>query len=100
MTLALVQITSSPYAVFSDMTTLAHLAVSGTEIAARATPNAARSRIDVKSGQIRIWVTCVPEGGKANKAVQVILAKALGVAKTRLTLIRGATSREKVFRLD
>jgi uncharacterized protein len=28
-----------------------------------------------------------------------LLAKALGVAKTRLTLLRGATARDKVFRL-
>jgi uncharacterized protein YggU (UPF0235/DUF167 family) len=42
----------------------------------------------------------VPEDGRANKAVSELLAEALGVAKTRLTLVRGATSREKVFRLD
>jgi hypothetical protein len=29
-----------------------------------------------------------------------LLAKSLGVAKSRLTLIRGATSRDKQFRLD
>jgi uncharacterized protein len=30
----------------------------------------------------------------------VALAEALGVAKTRLALIRGAKARDKVFRLD
>ena len=33
-------------------------------------------------------------------AVRKILAKAMGLAKTRLTLIRGATSRDKTFRVD
>jgi len=45
-------------------------------------------------------VTVVPEGGKATAAVVTLLAKALGVAKSRLTLLRGATGRDKVFRLD
>lgn len=45
-------------------------------------------------------VTAVPEDGRANRAVQDLLAEALGVAKTRLVLLRGATARDKVFRLD
>ncbi|MCB1411327.1 MAG: DUF167 domain-containing protein, partial [Rhodobacteraceae bacterium] len=49
---------------------------------------------------IRVYVTVVPEDGKANKAVIRLLAKALGVPKSSLTLIRGATARDKVFRLD
>jgi uncharacterized protein YggU (UPF0235/DUF167 family) len=32
--------------------------------------------------------------------VQKLLAKQLGLAKSRLTLIRGQTSRDKVFRVD
>jgi uncharacterized protein YggU (UPF0235/DUF167 family) len=42
----------------------------------------------------------VPEGGRANAEVQKLLAKSLGVAKTRLVLIRGGTGRDKQFRLD
>ena len=45
-------------------------------------------------------VTETPEAGKATEAARAALAKALGVAKTRLTLLRGATSRDKLFRLD
>ena len=82
------------------MQTLTHLAASGAEIAVRVTPRAARNAVLIKEGQMRIYVTTVPEGGKANAAVQKLLAKALGVAKTRLTLIRGASSRDKIFRLD
>ncbi len=52
------------------------------------------------SGQIRISVTETPEAGKATEAARAALAKALGVAKTKLTLIRGATARDKLFRLD
>lgn len=82
------------------MTDLSHLARTGAEISVRVTPKASRDRITVEDDQIRVYVTTVPEDGKATAAVQKLLAKALGVAKTRLTLLRGATSRDKVFRID
>ena len=79
---------------------LAHLAVSGGEIAVKVTPGASRDRIAVESDGIRIHGTAPPEDGKATRAAQTLLAKALGVAKSRLTLLRGTTSRDKLFRLD
>lgn len=81
------------------MTDLSRLAVEGAEIAVRVTPKASRDRILVEDDAIRVYVTTVPEDGKANKAVVKLLSKALGVPKTRLDLIRGATSRDKVFRI-
>jgi hypothetical protein len=75
-------------------------AIPGAEFALRVTPRASRNQLSEEDGQLRALVTAVPEDGRANKAVAELLADALGVAKTRLTLIRGATSREKVFRLD
>ena len=81
------------------MTDLSHLAVEGAEIAVRVTPKASRDRILFEADTIRVYVTTVPEDGKANKAVVKLLSKALGVPKTRLDLIRGATSRDKVFRI-
>jgi len=82
------------------MTDFAHLAVPGTEIALRVTPKASRNAIVAAEDGLRAYVTVVPEDGKANAAVAKLLAKALGVAKTRLTLVRGQTARDKVFRLD
>lgn len=82
------------------MSELEHLAVTGTEIAVRVTPKASRNAVVAEGDVIRVYVTTVPEGGKATAMVQKLLAKSLGVAKSRLTLIRGATSRDKVFRLD
>lgn len=78
---------------------LTHLAQPGAEIALRVTPKASSSRITSDATGLRVYVTTVPENGKANAAVQKLLAKALGVPKSRLTLIRGQTSRDKVFRL-
>lgn len=78
---------------------LADLATTGAQIAVRVTPKAARNRITVEDGAIRVYVTTVPEGGKANADVQKLLAKSLGVAKSRLRLKRGETSRDKVFEI-
>ena len=82
------------------MTDLNHLAQPGATFAIRVTPNARRAGVDLVDGQIHIGVTENPEAGKATEAARAALAKALGVAKTRLTLVRGATSRDKLFRLD
>jgi len=77
---------------------LSQLAVSGTEIVLRVTPKASRERLLWQEGQLRAYVTAPPEDGKANEAVRKLLARAMGVAKTQLVLIRGATARDKVFR--
>lgn len=77
----------------------AALAESGAEFAVRVTPRARQAVIAFTAGQWRISVTAAPEDGKANAAVAEALAHALGVAKTRLTLLRGAASRDKLFRL-
>jgi uncharacterized protein YggU (UPF0235/DUF167 family) len=67
------------------MPDLTHLAVPGTRIALRVTPKASRARLVVEGAQLRAYVTVAPEGGKANAAVQTLLARALGVAKSRVT---------------
>jgi hypothetical protein len=48
----------------------------------------------------RIRVRAVPEKGRANEEVIERLAGHLSVPPSRLTLLRGATSSHKQFRLD
>lgn len=71
-----------------------------TEFTVRATPKASRDRIVVEGEEIRVYVTAVPENGKANAAIIKLLSKALGVPKSAITLLRGETSRDKTFRID
>ncbi|MCU0817579.1 MAG: DUF167 domain-containing protein [Cypionkella sp.] len=78
----------------------AALAVPGAEFSVRVTPGARRDQLSVEGSAFRICVTAPPEDGRANAAVTEALAEALGVAKSRLTLIRGAQARDKRFRLD
>jgi uncharacterized protein YggU (UPF0235/DUF167 family) len=82
------------------MVDLTHLAIPGAVVAVRVTPNARRAGVAVVEGQIRIAVTVVPEDGRATDATRDALAAAMGVAKTRLVLLRGAKSRDKVFQLN
>ena len=56
---------------------LRELAQPGAEIAVRVTPKASRNRIAVEDGTIRVYVTVVPEGGKANAAVVKLLSSTM-----------------------
>jgi uncharacterized protein YggU (UPF0235/DUF167 family) len=51
-------------------------------------------------GSWRARVTAAPEGGEANRAVIALLAEAFAVAPSRITLVRGASSRDKLFRVE
>ena len=86
--------------VATDKGAYSKLAKPGQVLAVRVTPRAARNSLKFESDVFKILVTTVPENGKATKAAQKSLARALGVAPSRLVLIRGTTSRDKVFRLD
>ena len=48
---------------------------------------------------LRLRVTAAPHDGRANAAVVDLLADALDVAPSRVALVRGATSRDKLFRI-
>lgn len=71
------------------------------EIYVRLTPKASRNRIgDIgEDGVLRVYVTAVPEKGKANKALIELLAKALKVPKTQIELVRGETDTRKTLRV-
>lgn len=64
------------------------------------TPKASRNQIKLDGTDIRVYVTTVPEGGKATAAVIKLLSKAIGVSKSRIKLMRGAASRRKLFQID
>lgn len=83
-----------------DLPDLSARATAGAQFALRVTPRAGRTALVAEGDSLRAYVTCPPEDGRANRAVAELLARALGVAKTRLTLVRGAKARDKLFRLD
>ena len=70
----------------------------GTLLPVRALPGARHNKTGgIHDGALRIAVTAAPDQGKANTAIIRLLAKTLGIAKSRITLHSGETSRTKVF---
>ena len=53
-----------------------------------------------RNGTLRISVSAPPHEGKANAAMLELLADTLGVSKSKLHLVRGHTSRDKVVAVD
>jgi uncharacterized protein (TIGR00251 family) len=71
------------------------------ELRVRVTPRAGRNEIaGEREGVLLMRVTAPPEGGKANAAACKLIAKALRVAPSRVTVARGAGAREKVLRVE
>lgn len=69
--------------------------------AVRVQPRSSRTGIDgVHGAALRVRVHAAPVDGAANEAVIEVLAKALGVAKRSVTIVRGETSRTKVVEVE
>ena len=54
----------------------------------------------IKNGELLVSVTAVPENGKANEAIVKLLSKMFKCAKTKLNLVSGEKSRNKLFHVD
>jgi uncharacterized protein YggU (UPF0235/DUF167 family) len=68
-------------------------------LALRLTPGARSEAIEIGAGGVRVKVRTKSRDGPANEAVLDLLARALGVATSRLHLLRGATGRDKLIQL-
>jgi uncharacterized protein len=68
-------------------------------LALRVTPGARAEGIELAGGRVLVKVSARPHDGAANAAVLTLLAQALDVAPSRLRMLRGATSREKLVQL-
>src|SRR3954465_225446 len=75
--------------------------IHGVSVALRVTPRGGRDDIDgletLADGRtvLKVRVRALAEAGEANRAVTELLAKALGVPKSDVRLLSGATSRIK-----
>lgn len=68
------------------------------KISVRVIPRAKLNRVEVQpDGTLRVHTTTAPTDGRATADVIKMLAEHYGVPKTSIKLIRGATSRDKVF---
>lgn len=67
------------------------------------TPNARHSALQLPASGtpqiLAVRTTATPEDGKANREVIALIAKALGIAKGKISVERGATARLKLLRI-
>ena len=81
------------------------LIAGGVELRVRATPNASKDAVEglgeEASGQryLKVRARAVPEKGKANAAIEALLAKALGLPKSAVSVEKGETQRIKTVRI-
>jgi uncharacterized protein (TIGR00251 family) len=66
----------------------------------RVTPRSSQNKVVFREGLVRVWVTSAPTDGQANEAVLQALSKALGIAPSRLSIVRGDTGRNKVVAVE
>ena len=85
-----------PKADLPDAQALRALVQAG-ELRVWVTPGARTESIAIVDGGVQVKVRAKPQDGAANTAGAELVAKALGIPKSRCTLLRGATSREKVL---
>jgi uncharacterized protein len=72
-----------------------------TDLRVRLQPRAHRDEIvGERDGVLVVRVTAPPVGGKANEALCRLVAKHVGVAPSRVSIVRGHRSRDKVVRVD
>jgi len=77
------------------------LGMESCKIAVRLTPRARANEIaGERNGVLLVRVTSPPVDGQANAALCRVIAKRAGVGVRRVSIVRGAGSREKVVRVD
>lgn len=77
----------------------------GLRLALRVTPNSSKDAIigiEERPGigaQLRVRVRAIPDQGRANHAVLKLLAAALDIPASNLTLVSGHTARDKIVHI-
>lgn len=78
----------------------------GVELFVRLTPGSSADAVEGigetadERRHLKIRVRAVPEGGKANRALEKVVARWLSVAKSSVTVTGGATSRLKTVAVN
>ena len=68
-------------------------------LAVRVTPGARTEGLAVSKGVLQAKVRAKPQDGAANAAVMRLVAKALGLPMSRVELLRGDRSRDKLLKI-
>lgn len=66
----------------------------------RVTPHARQNKVVESDGVLRVYTTTAPDKGHANEAVIELLSEYFDVPKSRIKILKGLTSREKIIAVD
>jgi uncharacterized protein (TIGR00251 family) len=70
-------------------------------LAVYVTPKASRDEVaGWRGAELAVRVTSAPEEGKANASVCKTVARALGVPRTAISVVRGETARHKLLEIS
>ncbi len=72
----------------------------GNLIEVKVTPHAKRAQVRIDGDMLRVAVVVAAENGKANRAVETAVAKALGLRKREVRIVTGSKSRRKLLAVD
>ena len=70
-------------------------------LSVRVQPGASKDEVvGFQDGVLRVKVAAPPVRGRANAALLALLAELLGVSKSRLSIVKGEASRNKVIAIE
>ena len=71
------------------------------KVKVRVQPKTSRNEIISQfDGTLKVFLTVSPVEGKANEALVKIIAKEYNVAKSRVRIVQGLKSRDKIVEID
>lgn len=77
------------------------LRADGLEVALHIQPRARRSEVaGLFNGALKLKITAPPADGAANRAIVEFVAARLHIPRSRIRIVSGAKSREKVVRIE
>jgi hypothetical protein len=56
--------------------------------------------VGLRGDRLKVAVTAAPADGKANRAIEEVVAEALGVRRSAVAVVVGQASRDKVVRVE
>lgn len=79
-----------------------HNGKKGSALAVRVTPRASHNEIVelMEDGTIKVRLAAQPSDNEANEALIKFMAEVLGVPKSRLDIVAGASGRDKLISVD
>jgi len=69
-------------------------------IGIKVVPKSSKVSVEEKNGKLHVKLTAPPDKGKANKQLVKVLAQHFGVSKSKVKILKGETSHNKVVEIE